>query len=311
MRYNPSLDGIRALAVLAVLCLHCGAPFAKGGFIGVDAFFVLSGFLITQSLQERPGLLAFYERRIRRLMPALVLMLLVYVSAAPLIYPGWNHLRDALLALLYLSDYTYAFASLPKYLPHTWSLSVEEHFYLLWPLIFTRFRPGRVALIVGFIAATAWRFSWGDWQEAYFRFDTRMSGLILGCLLASIPRWKFPAWPGLLLLLGLTLALTSGSTVAKNQGILLAEVGAAVAIMGTPPRWLGAAPLAYVGRISYGVYLWHYPIARSLRDLEWPVALSITLVLSLGLAALSYHTIEAAFRRRSRKLVDLDVASDG
>jgi peptidoglycan/LPS O-acetylase OafA/YrhL len=299
MKYNPALDGLRALAAFFVVCHHSYAPFATGGFVGVDLFFVLSGYLITQSLAERPGLYDFYIRRARRLVPALAFMLVGYVVAMTYFSPERKPLIDAAIAFFYLSDYTFTLWSIPSGLVHTWSLAVEEHFYLLWPLIFLRFRPTVRVLLVAYIVATAWRMGW-PWELAYYRFDTRMSGLILGCALAATPRWNFPAWPGIAGLAILCLVLSSGTRLALGPGIMLAEISAAIAIMGVPPRWISLPTMTYLGRISYGIYLWHFPISFLLRPLGWPLVLLLTTLLSIAAAALSYHFVEVFFRNKGK-----------
>lgn len=143
MQRIASLDGLRALAAVAVIFFHAGEDTPlSGGFLGVDVFFVLSGYLITsillreRSFTGRIDTLRFYGRRFVRLMPALVFLLAVYVIAAPLMWPSMSrseHIGHALVAGFYLSDYGYALWRIPEFLRHTWSLSVEEHFYLLWP----------------------------------------------------------------------------------------------------------------------------------------------------------------------------------
>jgi peptidoglycan/LPS O-acetylase OafA/YrhL len=297
VKYNPALDGLRALAVLAVVAVHAKVPGFSGGFVGVDLFFVLSGYLITQVLAENPDLRRFYWHRARRLIPPLALMLAAYLAIFPLLRPEGRHWSDAGLAFFYLSDYAYAFWRMPEYLNHTWSLSVEEHFYLLWPLVFLSFRPSIKQLAVAYVLATLWRWQHPVWIEAYVRFDMRLSGLILGCLIAQIPRDRFPAWPGLLALAVAVVVMPSGTNIAQGPGIMLVELAAAVAILGRPPEWL--PKLAYPGKLSYGIYLWHYPIARVLREWgwSWQATFAVTLLLSVALAALSYHTIEVWVRR--------------
>src|SRR5487761_2131823 len=142
LRYNQALDGLRAVAIGLVAADHCWVPGFDSGYFGVDVFFVLSGFLITQLLvdeydsQGQIDLGKFYLRRLLRLTPPLAILLAVYLAVAPTLWPHyglWPHIRDAALAGLYLADYGRAFWSQPTLLEHTWSLSVEEHFYLLWP----------------------------------------------------------------------------------------------------------------------------------------------------------------------------------
>ncbi len=299
MTYQPALDGLRAIAAVAVVGRHSGG--LVGGFLGVDLFFVLSGYLITRSLAERPELVGFYVGRLRRLVPALTLMLIGYLLVFPWLVPDHPHVRDTALAYFYLSDYGFAFWGVPVFLQHTWTLSVEEHFYLLWPLLFLRVRPSVGFLMALYAIATAWRWVQPDWYEAYYRFDTRASGLLLGCLLAHLPRLRLPAWPALVLLVLAFVFLDRNGPYTQGIGLSLVELVAAWAIVGAHPAWLGWAPLAYLGKLSYGIYLWHYPIARVLRDADepWQVVAGVTVVASIVLAAISYHTVEAAFRHRA------------
>jgi peptidoglycan/LPS O-acetylase OafA/YrhL len=298
MQYIPGLDGLRTLAVLAVVCCHSGAGWARGGFIGVDVFFVLSGYLITRLLAEtQPTLRQFYIRRLRRLTPPLAVMLAVYLTVFYVVVPNYPHYIEAGLSILYLSDYAKTFWAMPDYLGHTWSLAVEEHFYLLWPLVFYRFRPSVKALAWGFVAATVWRLQAHGWDAFYTRFDMRLSGLVLGCLLAHFPRQKFPAWPALVALAFVAFYLPWKGEYAQGPGITTVEIAAAFAIMGEHPAWLESRVMTYLGKLSYGIYLWHYPIARLLDGQSWQLVLSVTLVASIALAALSYHTIEAWVRR--------------
>lgn len=300
LTHRPELDGLRALSVLAVVGLHSQVEGLRGGAVGVDVFFVLSGYLITRVLLEnQPTMASFYVRRAQRLIPALALMLSAYLLVMPVIRPGLPHLRDAALAFFYLSDYSYAFWKAPHYLAHTWSLSVEEHFYLLWPLILLRWQPSVRALVAAYVAATLWRYVQTEWHPAYFRFDTRMSGLILGCILARVPRMDFPAWPGLLVLA----AITWGFAYPPDMHLFrefrtFAELAAALAILGRPPLWLSSSPLVWIGKLSYGTYLWHYPITLLLRENQFTPErnLAITLGASIALAFLSYVTVEAYFR---------------
>jgi peptidoglycan/LPS O-acetylase OafA/YrhL len=189
-----------------VLGYHCRVPGLNPGYFGVDVFFVLSGWLITRLLVEeteaqgRIDLPQFYLRRLLRLGPPLLLLLLVYLAVAPTIWPQLSegeHLRDAALTGFYLSDYAFAFWEIPKLLRHSWSLSVEEHFYLIWPLVVLLLARcdarRRILILAGlFVLATAWRvfeYYHTGWDATYYRFDTRISGLILGALLATcLPR---------------------------------------------------------------------------------------------------------------------------
>ncbi len=301
--YLPSLDGLRALAVLVVVAHHAGVPGFGGGFIGVDAFFVLSGYLITRLLAEtRPTLGQFYWRRWLRLTPPLALMLVAYVAVFAVAAPGYPHGRDALVAGAYLSDYAKGYWSLPDFIGHTWSLSVEEHFYLLWPLVFYRFKPNAPVIFAAYCAASFWRYSHPEWYPAYYTFDGHCSGLILGCFIASLPRDKFPAWPGLLWLAWMAHSMY----VSKNRmgyDIAWIECAAAWVVLGKAPAWMASKPLAYLGKLSYGIYLWHFPIVQlcRLQHMGWLESLAWSLGGSVVLAAVSYHTVEAIVRSTRKK----------
>jgi peptidoglycan/LPS O-acetylase OafA/YrhL len=307
MRYNPALDGIRALAVLAVVCHHAFVPGFENGRSGVDVFFVLSGFLITSLLvtEHQAGgikLGAFYLRRARRLYPALLLMVALVMAFAPLWGVHAPTRTDASIALLYLSDYTAAYGHLSETIKHTWSLAVEEHFYLLWPLVVMGLcrLPKRTAvmlLLAAYLLATAWRLhvaGYDDWI-AYYRFDTRLSGLMLGALLAFAPRITAPYAALAALAAVLTFAcepMVLTMVPAEWCGVFLVLW----AVNGS--KLLTLKPLPYIGRISYGLYLFHWPIAMLFRDSQqWPVILVASLSGGILLASTSYATIERAFRR--------------
>ncbi len=333
LRYNPAFDGLRGVAIVLVILSHAHAPLFEGAFYGVDVFFVLSGFLITSLLLmevDRTGGIDYWRftrRRLYRLMPALALFLAAYCLLAPLLWPDLTDVAsDALVSLLYLADYGIAFFDRPGTLLHMWSLSVEEHYYLLWPLVLMallRFsQPGRlwrpIAVLV--LAAWAWRILWimqgQQFYEIFFRFDTRATGLLTGSLLAALlheqPAW-FQALRGrlahgvwLVLAVPLLLAQAWDDMNALAWGMTVVEWATVVVLLallqrrGTAYEALSARPLVWLGKLSYGVYLWHYPIVRYLRaELPWQATALLGLVLSLAFAALSYHTVERwGLRRR-------------
>ena len=219
MGYLPGLDGIRAIAVLGVLLYHGDLSFIRGGFLGVDVFFVLSGFLITTLIAEeysRTGRIdfkKFYIGRARRLLPALLLMLLVVGILAAVFYrdSAYAFRQDAIASLFYVTNWWYIFADAsyfeaigrPAFLQHLWSLAVEEQFYLIWPaivLVLLRWRGRRgvfyVALITSLVS-TAWMITLSlmngypleaDPSRAYFGSDTHIMGLLLGAALAMV--WR-------------------------------------------------------------------------------------------------------------------------
>ncbi|MGZ4592304.1 MAG: acyltransferase family protein, partial [Actinomycetes bacterium] len=212
-QYVPALDGIRALAVTAVLVFHGGLPWMRGGFLGVDAFFVLSGYLITSLLLsewQRTGSIAlagFWGRRARRLLPALLLMVVVVTIGARSLLPA-DEVRllrgDGLAALFYVANWRMIFkggdyftqTAAPSPLQHTWSLGIEEQFYLLWPLlllaVFAARKPLRLLLIVcgvgAVVSAVALAFVYhADGPvRAYYGTDTRGASLLMGAGLAAV-----------------------------------------------------------------------------------------------------------------------------
>ena len=333
--YNPALDGLRGVAILLVVLSHAHVPLFDGAFLGVDLFFVLSGFLITSLLllerqaHGRIDYVRFYRRRLLRLMPALALFLGTYCLVAPLLWPGLDDVyRDALVSLAYLADYGIAFFDSPGTLLHMWSLSVEEHFYLVWPpllMFLVRFsRPGQVwrPIALLYLLSWLWRLLWvahgQQFYEIFFRFDTRASGLLAGSLLAALMherpaflRWlqeRLPLAMWLPLAVPLLMELGWDNQGAMVWGITVVELATMVLLVAAQQRsglvyeMLSAPALVRLGTLSYGVYLWHYPVVRYLRaDFSWPVVVVLTLAISIALAALSLHTIERwAMRYRDR-----------
>jgi peptidoglycan/LPS O-acetylase OafA/YrhL len=320
--YNPALDGVRALSILAVVLFHCEVPGAGGGFIGLDIFFVLSGYLITSMLtaQYRHGGIEigrFYARRALRLYPTLLLMVAAYVGLAPILWPADDRWLSAVLAALYVYDYALAFRELAYTIGHTWSLGVEEKFYLLWPLalpLLLRTRHPVGWLMAAFFAVTAWRYfvamNW-TWSQAYFRFDTRMSGILLGAI-AALTRFKVSglalvtACMALLCLMALPSLPTSYQTEAVTLRITLAELSALVLICFAAEhgrtKFLASRPLVYIGRLSYGIYLWHFPLVLLLRDTQplW-ITLPVTLAFSFTMAALCLHLVDTPLKRWRQK----------
>lgn len=331
MHYSPALDGLRAVAVVMVLLFHANAPFALGGFVGVDVFFVLSGFLITRLLAQeyearaRIDLLAFFRKRLVRLMPALLVMLAAVLLFAPLFWPGESQLLlQAVVAALYMSDFGVAFYLFPPRFDHTWSLSVEMHFYLLWPLVLLALlrhsrRPHLVAFSL-YLLATVWRFKSAyhlPFMEAYARFDTRIPGLLLGSWLALLLRQDANLIPRLLSRASLPLwmligaacifALRFDKALSLGLGVIGMEWCTAALIVASESHGrlksaLTVAPLLSLGRLSYGVYLWHVPVFDAIGALPWWQMLVIGLPPSFALAWLSSVTVERwAQRFRTRQ----------
>jgi peptidoglycan/LPS O-acetylase OafA/YrhL len=301
------LDGLRAVAILVVMLFHANPDVLVGGYAGVDLFFVLSGFLITSILAEEYrntgtiDLQRFYVRRFLRLGPALLFMLAVYLLVAPHIWPGEPHGRDALFTAFYISDFTLAAGIGPERLAHSWSLAVEEQFYLLWPLLLTplvRFKRAVPWLLIAWLAMIAWRSTYNDWMDYYYRPDTHGTGLVMGALLHFLG-WKtnrLAALVGLIIFLTITLFV---ETLGGPGAILATEIAAVLLISSASDvKWLKSRFLVHIGKLSYGLYLWHYPIAVFVRTkVDFVTSAALVLILSYLMALLSYHTVEAWGRR--------------
>jgi peptidoglycan/LPS O-acetylase OafA/YrhL len=344
-RYRPALDGLRALAVLAVLAFHFPVPYMDGGFLGVDLFFVLSGFLITTLLYvewEETGAIrlgAFYGRRALRLFPALAVCLLVGLLAVHLVGDADLEERSqtgALSAALYTANWvrvTRGSDALGVF-NHTWSLSMEEQFYIVWPVtLWILLRSGRTSrqiagiLTLALALSIAWRFMlWHEgasFARLYNGSDTHADPLLLGCLLA-IWRRKHSACPTTQIVAVAAGALCAAVLLARADasymflGVLtLLAVACAVLIaavdqVGSAGRlvWLlSLPPLVIIGRLSYSLYLWHYPVdylmRRTVLSKEWQLPLDIAL--SFLLAFLSYTYVERPFLRLKRHLQPVKV----
>lgn len=340
-RYLPELDGLRAIAVLLVFGFHVVGPFyyLPNGWLGVDVFFVLSGFLITSLLvaeHQRNGrvdLRSFYIRRALRLVPALLVLLVLtnLFAAVAGEFSASMVAWDSLAAATYVSNWVYAVDALPRmYLQHTWSLAVEEQYYLLWAgavavLLARRVSAGtlaRAAIAVGTLSLL-WRVAllWPldqSYARAYFGFDARLDGLLLGSALGAVVHtgsfhrltagFASRSSTGFLAVsLGLLAILARfgfGSdeldlvlVVAVVNIITAAMIVAVVTTPDNPVRRLLAHPVAVaVGRISYGVYLFHILAISVVRRYLDPPAevLSVgALILTLVVATLSYRLVEA------------------
>lgn len=323
MNYQPNLDGVRALGALLVLLFHAKLPGFTMGFVGVDVFFVLSGFLITRLLideHERSGrvdYVAFTIRRLRRLYPALILFLAVYLAISPMAWPDIpmsKHIWDSIVAGVYMSDYATASGRPAAVIGHLWSLGVEEKFYLIWPFTVTialRVRRNHaIALIAGmFVAVTIWRWYTVETHDhfwvVYRRFDTHSTGLLLGSLAAFANLKLSPKW-GIAGLVGLAITMTLLSYRTPSMakfGFTLVEMCSLMIVAGCPAL-LGAGTLPWLGKMSYGFYLWHYLLIKIGREhaLTWPEQLLLGGLGGLACAAVSYYAVEIWLRAPNRQL---------
>jgi peptidoglycan/LPS O-acetylase OafA/YrhL len=334
--YRPDIDGLRAICIVSVVMFHAGFSDWSGGFVGVDIFFVISGFLITslivRQMQEgRFSLLRFYERRVRRLLAATIPVLVFTTLFAVAFYTSENLVTycTSLLAFatytanwFFLSETGY-FGTAPEVSPllHSWSLAIEEQFYLFFPallLVLVRF-PRAMLWCLAALAVLSFGYaqieiSRGLLDRAFFSSFSRFWELLAGALLAIAPwmigRTEAIAFPMRLAGLVMVIApvfLYGHATPFPGVAALLPVCGALFIIAASPaardPAWraLSAAPIVYVGRISYSLYLWHWPIFGATRTLAFnpnDFHMALAIALSVALAALSYHWIEQPVRKR-------------
>ncbi len=338
----PQLDGLRTVAVALVLVYHVARTqelsFLPGGFVGVDVFFVLSGFLITSLLLRehrstgRVDLRRFYVRRLWRLYPALVLVCAVVVVAV-VVLPGSFDLEaasplEALVALAYGMSWWSGLelSGGPYLLGLTWSLSVEEHFYLLWPLLLLALlrRGGgvRSVAVVAVLAnahpAVLWHLG-ADPDRLYYLPDARFSQLLTGCVLAAalaarpdLGRWRpavssRAATGSVLLIAVVALVGSRYDGWYWSGGLQLVGVGAAVVIGhlavhrdGRLSKLLRWGPLPTLGVWSYGIYLWHLPLIRLAQPVLGETLLVAVLagLAAVPVAAASYRFVEQPLQRR-------------
>ena len=357
--YLPALDGIRGVAMLGIMGVHAGVYLTAGGFFFLDAFFALSGFLITSLLiveWRKRGTIklgAFWARRARRLLPALFVMLIGVAIIYGVFVPAGTYptLRgDALSALFYFanwhfiasgSDY-FHMTGLTSPLIHTWSLAVEEQFYLVWPLVFLGVmkltRSLRVLLAVAVVGALASAsemallFNPANINRLYFGTDTHAQSVLVGATFAiGIRLWaesrrkgdesnwqaRTP-WARLVLTIvgaiGVAISIVLYTTVhsddafAYRGGFLLAALAASAVLLSVScaqysplARLLSFRPLTFIGRISYGMYLWHFPLFAFINEQRtglrpWPLFF-VRVIPTIVIATLSFYLVERPIRQ--------------
>jgi peptidoglycan/LPS O-acetylase OafA/YrhL len=347
--YRPDVDGLRALAVLAVIGFHAFPRFVPGGFVGVDVFFVISGFLIsgilfTQCEQGRFDLAGFYVRRIRRILPALivVLMAVAVVGLLVLTREDYKELQEEIGAgAFFLSNIQFwrsaGYFDAPselKPLLHLWSLGIEEQFYLMWPPLVYLCWKRRFSVFAVAIAIVVLSFSLNvalitRHAVADFYLPTsRIWELLLGGVLAHVicfrregqeqPRAaNIIGWAGLLLIL-LAAALLHKGSPYPGWWAALPTMGTALLIWAGAGAWVNRAILSrrsvvYIGLISYPLYLWHWPLLSFLQITEAgspSSALKASAVgLSFVLAALTYHAVERPIRTSVSRRTPVRIAA--
>jgi peptidoglycan/LPS O-acetylase OafA/YrhL len=343
IQFRPDIEGLRAIAVCFVVLYHAGLPFLKGGFTGVDIFFVLSGYLITGLLMKELNssgginLSRFYARRVRRLLPALTLVVVVVcliqaVISSPI--AQFDVLKVALTTILFFSNIYFAHTQLHYFaqastsgpLLHTWSLAVEEQIYFVWPiflLLLTRMVKSlgiRILLIAAVTALSfigcVWLTAWNQ-VFAFFLSPSRAWEFSIGGLLAFVPLHWLTAHQNLCKWLGaaglITLALCG---VFMTNSVSFPGYVAAFPVLGTlaslqagagapsslVARVLHLRPMQYLGGISYSLYLWHWPVLIIARDIfpnNSAAVRAACVVLSVVLAAITHVALENPIRFNS------------
>lgn len=329
LNYRPEIDGLRAVAVIGVILFHLGYSWIPGGFIGVDVFFVISGFLISSIILKEleNGSFSFREfwaRRIRRILPA---MLTVTASTLAVTYlfvfrPEQQQIGRQALASIFSVSNVYFWKTTDSYwgseseespFLHTWSLSVEEQFYLFLPigmwLVFRLFRSWLQEAVLVAILASLWLFLWAHDiypTATFYLLPTRIWELGAGCLLAvtKVDKRPSPSF-SIFATVGLGLIILAFIFVPKlNEALALAIFGTALILgcghHGFSQKLLSHGAMRHIGKLSYSLYLWHWPVlvlARPLGfDLKNGVGTAVALVTTYVLAFASYHLIEKPVR---------------
>jgi peptidoglycan/LPS O-acetylase OafA/YrhL len=344
--YRPALDGLRGISILAVIGFNSHLSWLRGGFVGVDVFFVLSGFLITALLVQEHSRISririkdFYMRRAVRLLPALFVLILFCIAYA-LLFQAPESASVTLKGVLYTLFYVANWAQIPPSPPgigalsHAWSLSVEEQFYIVWPLVLLvllklKIRGLVFAVLTIFIATSIFLNVW-FWHTGvphlrmYFGTDTRANEILIGCVVALLLCWgvlkdterlKWILHAASILCVGTLfisfISYRHNEAFVYNGGFVLISAATGLLIIDVLlfpsiiSRCLEFAPLVWIGKVSYGLYLWHFPVFEVSRKLLEgridPVPHQVVgFITTLLVAAASYYLLEQPLLRLKRR----------
>ena len=336
IKYRPEIDGLRAVAVIPVILFHLNKSWVPSGYLGVDLFFVISGFLITSIIlkEEQAGVFSFkkfWVRRAKRILPVLVAMVLAVLIAGQLLLMKGEHSLlgyQGLAALLSFANiamwqttgsYWGPQAENSPFL-HTWSLSVEEQFYLLFPVLLILFLKKKASspfsLILAFAIGSLLLFIYGAAYHpsaTFYLLPTRAWELLCGCLLAIVNSkvWslgrKYASWLGLC---GLVLILASFFIVPSGKGVsnasILSVFGAALLIgygqTGFAHTVLSLPPLVHIGKTSYSLYLWHWPAIVFAKYADFN-SIIVPIIITILLSYISFYLIEKPVRFSKKSLL--------
>ncbi|MBI5950517.1 MAG: acyltransferase [Chloroflexi bacterium] len=339
LSYRKDIDGLRAISVLAVLFNHAGISWFSGGYIGVDIFFVISGYLITSIIfreiqSNQFSLIRFYERRIRRILPALLGLLVFTVTACAMLYDHDTEKfkefgKSVIATALFVSNINFwkeaGYFSAPsqlKPLLHTWSLAVEEQFYILYPLFMFaiyRYAKKMAPFILTGVAILSFGFAvyttLNNPSTAFYLFHLRAWELLIGGMLALnfFPTELGKKYSNLIGFMGLALTtvpifLYTKSTAFPGLAALAPVLGAVLILFSgmdgksLVARFLSISPLVFIGQISYSLYLWHWPLVIFVKYYKitplTPIELGLLILMIILISALSWHFVETPFRSK-------------
>jgi len=317
-KHLPAIDGLRAFAVLSVVAYHAGLPLSAG-YVGVDVFFVISGYVITRMLVSEPriDLLAFYARRVRRILPALLVVVAAVLALSTLLLGPDQQAKATqsaiasmgMLANVHFQHVTGGYwdgAANEMPLLHLWSLAVEEQFYLVWPLLLIAFhkRPWVLAMLaIGSLWLAQHWIGAKDQEAAFYLMPSRFWELAVGGLLVMLPKSRLGTAP---------VGLACMAFAVWSEPFDFPGIGAVVPVLGAllvlyaihsdaKVRILEWKPVRYIGLISYSFYLWHWPLLAIAKAWSFDAPTLTTnlalCALAFVLASLSYHFVETPFRR--------------